>query len=103
MRQSPRDCHVRRVSIFPKSTKFQVFAIAVNNSEIQILFSISIATGMAVTTKAKLESVTVGGDCACGDAPPPPPRPVTPPPGIEIQQNLLESKICRVIYRKSTT
>ena len=49
------------------------------------MFSISIKAEMAVKTIAKLDSVSVGGNCACGDtprAPTPPPRTPTPPPGI---------------------
>ena len=39
---------------------------------------IAISASMAVTTKAKLDSVTISGDCSCGEAPPPTP----PPPAI---------------------
>jgi len=43
--------------------------------EIVMSGDVTINTGMAVTSKAKLESVTVGGDCAC-DGKPPAPEPL---------------------------
>lgn len=46
--------------------------ICVKAPEIVMSGDVNIHAGMAVSTKAKLESVSVGGDCACGNAPPPP-------------------------------
>ena len=45
--------------------------ICVKAPEIVMSGDININTAMTVVTKAKLESVTVGGDCVCGDVPPP--------------------------------
>jgi hypothetical protein len=45
--------------------------ICVKAPEIVMSGDININTAMTVVTKAKLESVTVGGDCDCGDIPPP--------------------------------
>jgi len=46
--------------------------ICVKAPEIVMSGDVNINAGMAVSTKAKLESVSVGGDCLCGSAPPPP-------------------------------
>lgn len=62
--------------------------ICIKAPEIVMSGDITINTGMAVTSKAKLESVTVGGDCACGDTPPPPPREPTPPPVVTEHTNI---------------
>ena len=43
--------------------------ICVKAPEIVMSGDINISAAMAVVTKAKLESVTVGGDCYCGDVP----------------------------------
>jgi len=62
--------------------------ICVKAPEIVMSGDININTSMAVSTKAKLESVSVGGDCACGEAPPPPPRVPTPPPVVTQKTNV---------------
>merc|ERR1712048_263366 len=50
---------------------------------------VSIKAGMTVVTKAKLESVNVGGNCDCGEGPPPPPpRTPTPPPVVTQKTNV---------------
>ena len=43
--------------------------ICVKAPEIVMSGDINISAAMTVVTKAKLESVTVGGDCDCGDVP----------------------------------
>ena len=45
--------------------------ICVKAPEIVMSGDININSGMTVVTKAKLDSVTVGGDCDCGDVPTP--------------------------------
>lgn len=62
--------------------------ICVKAPEIVMSGDINIATAMAVSTKAKLESVSVNGGCECGDAPPPPPREPTPPPVVTQKTNV---------------
>jgi len=62
--------------------------ICVKAPEIVMSSDINMSAAMAVSTKAKLESVSVGGDCACGEAPPPPPREPTPPPVVTQKTNV---------------
>lgn len=51
--------------------------ICVKAPEIAMSGDIAISASMSVFTKAKLDSVTICGDCHCGDKPPPPPPLVT--------------------------
>jgi len=63
--------------------------ICVKAPEIAMSGDVSIKAGMTVVTKAKLESVQVGGNCDCGEGPPPPPpRTPTPPPVVTQKTNV---------------
>ena len=49
--------------------------ICVAAPEIVMSGDITISASMSVMTKAKLDSVTIAGECACDGAPPPTPEP----------------------------
>merc|ERR1711970_127578 len=49
--------------------------ICVNSPEVAMHGEINIHAQVAIVTKAKLDAISVGGECHCGPAP----RPVTPP------------------------